>query len=85
MAHNGYMDIPTAIRRTGLRQSEVAAKLGMSPSGLSKRTSGEVEWRVSELASLHRVLEQWLVPCEPADLIAAAEELRSRWLEEHAA
>lgn len=45
------------IRTSGLKTQSVAEKLGMSRASLWKKLSGRVEFKVSEIAGLSKVLD----------------------------
>lgn len=78
------MDISKAIRRTGIKDAMGAAAKAaeLSRSGLSKRLAGEVEFRPTELARIREHLARHLVEATPAELLAAAVELRRLRLEQ---
>lgn len=49
--------LKTRIRTSGLKTQSVAEKLGMSRASLWKKLSGRVEFKVSEIAGLSKVLD----------------------------
>ena len=51
---------------------DAAKACGISPSGLSKRLSGERPWRVRELAALRRHLSRNGQAVEPGELMELA-------------
>ncbi|MEX3565370.1 helix-turn-helix domain-containing protein [Micrococcus endophyticus] len=50
-------NLAAEISRRDLTQARAAMLAGLTPDGLSKRMSGQIEFRLSELLSLARVLE----------------------------
>ncbi|GAA3788306.1 helix-turn-helix domain-containing protein [Micrococcus endophyticus] len=49
-------NLAAEISRRDLTQARAAVLAGLTPDGLSKRMSGQIEFRLSELLSLARVL-----------------------------
>lgn len=49
--------LKTRIRTSGLKTQSVAEKLGISRASLWKKLSGRVEFKVSEIAGLSKVLD----------------------------
>jgi hypothetical protein len=52
-------DLRTLLRRTGHDLKHIANLIGLSPSGLSKRLSGERDFRVREVADLHKAIAKY--------------------------
>ncbi|NGO72195.1 helix-turn-helix domain-containing protein, partial [Streptomyces boncukensis] len=55
-------------RRTGEQQSELAAALGLSPTGLSRRQSGKAAWKLEDV---DRLAAHWSIPVP--DLLTGTE------------
>jgi len=48
--------IRAELARRGLRQVDIAEKLGIDPAQVTKRMSGDIDWRLTELQTIAAML-----------------------------
>jgi transcriptional regulator with XRE-family HTH domain len=49
--------IRAELARRGLKQVDVAEKLGIDPAQVGRRMNGDIDWRLSELQAVAAMLE----------------------------